>query len=222
MPNSVAVMDTGPAVRVTSSDALVPRSACSGAASCRRVSPAASVSSVSGVAAKNPRAHGETGRPFRGARERRHARAEERPVFVVKVQAGAHRDRQPRVQIHVVLAEDPWRRERVGKAVARPSDRTGRVRTRCRPPTCVPVTCLAGRSRQSRRHVSRARVPRRRHGRGAAEPPPRARSARSACARAFARARRRRSWWCRAPRGKAHRWPRAPRLAVCRRCDPQM
>src|SRR5436853_7069537 len=52
--NNVVVKDAGPRLRVTSSDALRPRSATSGAGMDRRDRPAASVSSVNGVGAKNP------------------------------------------------------------------------------------------------------------------------------------------------------------------------
>ncbi len=54
-PKSVAVTVAGPKARVRSIDAVVPRSASRGPSTVSRVSPAASVSSVSGVAAKNPR-----------------------------------------------------------------------------------------------------------------------------------------------------------------------
>jgi hypothetical protein len=51
----VAVTVAGPSARVTSTDTVVARSAFNGADTTRRVRPAASVSSISGVAAKNPR-----------------------------------------------------------------------------------------------------------------------------------------------------------------------
>src|SRR5688572_16134949 len=52
--NTVAVYESGPIERLTSSDALRPRSATSGLEIVRRARPAASVSSVSGVGAKKP------------------------------------------------------------------------------------------------------------------------------------------------------------------------
>src|ERR1700676_4940793 len=53
-PNSVTVKDAGPILRVRSNEALRPRSAIKGLGIVRRVNPAASVSSVNGVGAKNP------------------------------------------------------------------------------------------------------------------------------------------------------------------------
>src|SRR5437868_4983961 len=52
--NSVTVKEAGPILRVRSKEALRPRSATSGLGMTRRVNPAASVSSVSAVGAKNP------------------------------------------------------------------------------------------------------------------------------------------------------------------------
>src|SRR5260370_9416871 len=53
--NKVTVQDAGPILRVRSNDGLRPRSATSGLGITRRVKPDASVSSVNGVGAKNPR-----------------------------------------------------------------------------------------------------------------------------------------------------------------------
>src|SRR5260370_37580620 len=53
--NKVTVQDAGPILRVRSNDALRPRSATSGLGITRRVKPDASVSSVNGGGAKNPR-----------------------------------------------------------------------------------------------------------------------------------------------------------------------
>src|SRR5579885_1990785 len=50
----VDVIETGPTLLVTSTEALRPRSALSGVGNERRANPAASVSSVSGVGAKKP------------------------------------------------------------------------------------------------------------------------------------------------------------------------
>src|SRR5688572_33287247 len=52
--NSVAVYDSGPSVRDMSNDALNPRSASTDWRTSRRVRPAASVSSVTGVGPKKP------------------------------------------------------------------------------------------------------------------------------------------------------------------------
>ena len=52
--NRVVVKASGPWVRVTSTEALRPRSARSGPSTVSRVRPAASVSSVSGVGPKKP------------------------------------------------------------------------------------------------------------------------------------------------------------------------
>jgi hypothetical protein len=50
----VEVIETGPTARVRSIEALRPRSALRGTGTASRASPAASVSSLSGVGAKNP------------------------------------------------------------------------------------------------------------------------------------------------------------------------
>ena len=81
----------------------------------RRVSPAASVSSVSGVDAKKPRPSEArlVQAPWR--HERGHARAEERAVLAVEVDAAASRERQPWRGLDVGLREEAGDVEDVGE-----------------------------------------------------------------------------------------------------------
>ena len=126
-------------VRVTSTDALRPRSASSGRGIGSRVSPAASVSSVSGVGAKEPGAERHSARPAAAAQQRRHARAEERADTRCVIDTRARGDRQPRRHVDVVLHEHAGNGERVGELRHVAAAVTRRVRSpRPRPSVCRP------------------------------------------------------------------------------------
>src|SRR3954465_13883464 len=115
---NVLVTETGRNARERSTEPLRPRSARKGNGIWRRVSPAASVSSVSGVGAKNPcpaetrlpppphpEGGGDAARPPLPAQECGETRTEERAVLVVEVRSGACRDGELRRDCHVVLQE---------------------------------------------------------------------------------------------------------------------
>ena len=105
-PNTVAVNEPAPTVLVRSTDALVPRSAWRGRTMLSRVRPAASVSSVSGVDAKNPRPT-ETRLVQPGARNSAASLRTEKnvPLFVVEIDSATGRHDQPGGEVDIILCE---------------------------------------------------------------------------------------------------------------------
>ena len=101
-------MENEPRLRVRSIDALRPRSATSGAGRDSRDRPAASVSSVNGVGAKNPCPADSRRGESRPPKQCRKARAQESPVLIVKIRAGARRNAKPGSNVEIVLHEHAW------------------------------------------------------------------------------------------------------------------